>query len=38
MRETVFHVYDTPTAQVYTDDMGSLIGQSTYLDDDPVTS
>ena len=30
---TVSFVYDTPTAQVYTGVMDSLIGQSTNLDD-----
>lgn len=30
---TVFFVYDTHTAQVYTGVMDSLIGQSTNLDD-----
>ena len=30
---TVSFVYDTPTAQVYTGEMDSLIGQSTNLDD-----
>ena len=34
---TVSFVYDTPTAQVYTGEMDSLIGQSTNLDDEPVT-
>ena len=35
---TISFVYDTPTAQVYTGEMESLIGQSTNLDDeDPVT-
>ena len=30
-------VYDTPTAQVYTGEMDSLIGQSTNINDEPVT-
>ncbi len=34
---TISFVYDTPTAQVYTGEMDSLIGQSTNLDDEPVT-
>ncbi len=31
---TLSFVYDTPTAQIYTGDMDSLIGQSTNLDED----
>ncbi|MCR4736567.1 MAG: hypothetical protein K5846_00220 [Bacteroidales bacterium] len=34
---TISFVYDTPTAQVYTGEMDSLIGVSTNLDDEPVT-
>lgn len=34
---TISFVYDTPTAQVYTGEMDSLIGQSTNLDDEQVT-
>jgi hypothetical protein len=34
---TISFVYDTPTAQVYTGEMDSLIGQSTNLDYEPVT-
>ena len=30
---TLSFVYDTPTAQIYTGDMDSLIGQSTNLDE-----
>ena len=34
---TIAFDYDTPTAQVYTGEMDSLIGQSTNLDDEPDT-
>ena len=30
---TIAFVYDTPTAQIYTGNMDSLIGQSTEIDD-----
>ena len=34
---TIAFVYDTPTAQVYTGEMDSLIGQSTNLDEEQTT-
>ena len=35
---TLSFVYDTPTAQIYTGDMDSLIGQSTNLDEEEETT